>query len=150
MALKCHRLGEAIVADCQPYLGSRIEGWPTPHQSRDPRSRAKAGPHPRSCGPLFHQHRQPSVRPHGLEIGLRGIDRRGPVLGGCEFVREFHSRLRTGPQVEECRSIGLAVETHHVELRRRKILPQRDAAPMTRDPQTETAGGSDGGNQADP
>ena len=84
-----------------------------------------------------------------MEIGLRGIDRRGTVLGGCEFVREFHRRLRTGPQVEKCRSIGLAVESHHVELRRRKILPQRDASPMPSDPQAEAAGGSDGGNQPD-
>ena len=85
-----------------------------------------------------------------MEVGLRRIGRRGPVLRGCEFVREFHRCLGTGPQVDERRSIRLAVESHHVELRRRKTLPQCDAGPMPCDPQAEAAGGRHGSDQADP
>ena len=66
------------------------------------------------------------------------------------FKRKFHGRLGTAAQVEQRRTLRLAVETYHVDFRRGEILAQRNAGPMPRDPQSETAGGRDGGNQTDP
>ena len=81
MALECHRFGEPVVTHSEPHLGPRIEGRTASHEPRRPRCRAKTSPQPRPRGPLLHQHGQPAVRPHSVEIGLGQACRHGTIRG---------------------------------------------------------------------
>ena len=150
MTLECHRLGEPVIADRQPHLGAGIEGRPPTDQPSDPRGPAETGPQPRPRSPLLDEHGQPAVRPDGLNVRRGALRRRRPFLRGCVIAIELHRCLGTRPQIEQRGTLRFAVETDHVQLRRREFLPQADAGPVPRDPQTESPGGRDCGDQSDP